>query len=38
MKKIIYLGFVPFGGHWAKRFFSLNTNFINSVATRSPNL
>jgi hypothetical protein len=21
LKKIIYLGFVPSGGHWAKRFF-----------------
>ena len=39
LKKIIYLGFVPSGGHWAKSFFfSLNTNFVNSVATRSPNL
>jgi hypothetical protein len=36
-EKIIYLGFVPSGGHWAKSFFSLNTNFVNSVATRSPN-
>ena len=36
-EKIIYLGFVPSGGHWAKSFFSLNTNFENSVATRSPN-
>jgi hypothetical protein len=38
LKKIIYLGFVPSEGHWAKSFFSLNINFVNSVATRSPNL